>query len=296
MTSKPSISVVLIVFNGDNFLAEAIESVVSQVTGEWELIVADDGSTDGTSDIVRRYQERLGSQMVVCRHPGGQNLGMSATRNLGVKHASSDVVTFLDHDDVLEPEKLELHLEALKIHPDADYVVSPCLRWFSWDPGFGKDEVQDIGPVASGMLETPGLLSTYLTQTTSTPIGFTVRKSVLKHLGGFTNVFRSMYEDQVMMAKLSLTTKGVVVAKPLHRYRQHTSSCVRQTFSSGAHFALRRQFLMWLQPFLLEHRPDDGALMMEAQRQLDLVRHEQWGWRRNRVRDYLKAIRRRLWF
>ena len=98
MSAKPSISVVLIVFNGENFLAEAIESVVNQSLEDWELVVADDGSTDGTSDILRRYQEQLGSKMIICRHPGGQNRGMSAARNLGVEHASSDVVTFLDHD------------------------------------------------------------------------------------------------------------------------------------------------------------------------------------------------------
>ena len=78
MSAKPSISVVLIVFNGENFLAEAIDSVVNQSLEDWELVVTDDGSTDGTSDILRRYQDQLGSKMIICRHPGGQNRGMSA--------------------------------------------------------------------------------------------------------------------------------------------------------------------------------------------------------------------------
>ena len=232
--------------------------------------------------------------MIICRHPGGQNRGMSAARNLGVAHASSDVVTFLDHDDVLEPEKLHLHLEAFKRHPDANYVLSPCLRWFSWNPGLGSDEVQDLGPPGDRMLHSPGLLPKYLHHTASTPIGFTVRTEVLRGIGGFTNVFRSMYEDQVMVAKLSLTTLGVVVDQPLHRYRQHAMSCVRQTFSSGGHFALRRQFLRWLHPYLLEHRPDDHALIKQSQDQLHVLRHEQWAWRKKRLRDHWNAIRRRL--
>ena len=294
MSAKPSISVVLIVFNGENFLAEAIDSVVNQSLEDWELVVTDDGSTDGTSDILRRYQEQLGSKMIICRHPGGQNRGMSAARNLGVAHASSDVVTFLDHDDVLEPEKLHLHLEALKRHPDANYVLSPCMRWFSWNPDLGSDEVQDLGPPGDRMLHSPGLLPKYLHHTASTPIGFTVRTEVLRGIGGFTNVFRSMYEDQVMVAKLSLTTPGVVVDQPLHQYRQHAMSCVRQTFSSGGHFALRRQFLRWLHPYLLEHRPEDHALIKQSQDQLHVLRHEQWAWRKKRLRDHWNAIRRRL--
>ena len=59
MSAKPSISVVLIVFNGENFLAEAIDSVVNQSFEDWELVVADDGSTDGTSDMLKKIVSDL---------------------------------------------------------------------------------------------------------------------------------------------------------------------------------------------------------------------------------------------
>ena len=268
----------LIVFNGENFLAEAIDSVVNQSFEDWELVVADDGSTDGTSDILRRYQEQLGAKMIICRHPGSQNRGMSASRNLGVQHASSDVVTFLDHDDVLEPEKLHLHLEALKRHPDAT-TFSP--RACGGSPGIPDWEAMKF------RTSVPREIGCFILQACFRSTCTTRRRPNWLHRPDGSSAgdrrihqrFRSMYEDQVMVAKLSLTTSGVVVDQPLHRYRQHALSCVRQTFSSGGHFASPSIFA-WLHPYLLEHRPDDHALIKQSQDQLHVLRHEQWAWRK----------------
>lgn len=100
MTSaSPRISVVIPVFNGERFLAEAIRSALSQTLPPYEILVIDDGSTDGSAEIA----ESFGPPVRVLRQ---ENRGEAAARNFGIEAASGDWIAFLDCDDVWQPEKL----------------------------------------------------------------------------------------------------------------------------------------------------------------------------------------------
>ncbi len=84
MTSKPLISCIIIFFNaGDKFFIEAIQSVFAQTYENWELLLVDDGSTDGSTDIAISYTQKYPEKVFYLEHEGHQNRGMSATRNLG---------------------------------------------------------------------------------------------------------------------------------------------------------------------------------------------------------------------
>ena len=244
--STPRCSVVLIVFNGERFLGEAIESVLAQTMSDWELIVVDDGSSDATRAIAESFAAR-DDRIRTCAHPGGVNRGMSATRNLGLREARSELVAFLDHDDRFEPSKLDAMTALLETHPAAAAAAGPNRRWHSWRGGSGEvDAVQSFGEVSPGVLSPPGLLPAFLVRPEATPLGLVVRRRVAIDLGGFEESFRGMYEDQVFLARLMLRHPIVVTDAVLHRYRMHEASCVAATRRSGRDLAARRRFLDWL--------------------------------------------------
>src|SRR5690348_9114074 len=99
---RPRIAAIVPLFNGAKYIELAIRSILEQTHARHEIIVVDDGSTDNGAEIVRRIECPI---TVLTKENGGQ----SSARNLGVKHATSDLIAFLDQDDIWYPH----HLEAL---------------------------------------------------------------------------------------------------------------------------------------------------------------------------------------
>jgi glycosyltransferase involved in cell wall biosynthesis len=118
------ISVLIPVFNNVAYLAEAIDSVLAQTYRPLELIVADDGSTDGTGDVARDY----GDAIVYDYQP---RAGQGATRNRAIRLSSGEFVSFLDADDRFAPDKLELQYAALRDNPDVDMVFGYVREFVS---------------------------------------------------------------------------------------------------------------------------------------------------------------------
>jgi glycosyltransferase involved in cell wall biosynthesis len=112
-----TVTVVTPVFNGGNFLAHTMASVLGQTFEDFQYVVVDDGSTDGTADLVRQHAA-LDSRIALIQQP---NRGLSAARNTGLRHArpSSEFVVFIDHDDLMRPRALEVLVAALRSTPDA---------------------------------------------------------------------------------------------------------------------------------------------------------------------------------
>ena len=104
---KPLVSAIIIFLNEERFIREAIDSVFAQTCENWELLLIDDGSHDGSTDIARRFAAENPGKVRYFEHQGHQNRGMSVSRNLGVRHAMGQYIAFLDADYVWLPEKLE---------------------------------------------------------------------------------------------------------------------------------------------------------------------------------------------
>lgn len=103
-------SVIIPTFNRAVFLREAIDSVLAQTEKDFELIVVDDGSTDHTRELVAEYDDRI-------RYFFQPNAGASAARNLGIRHARGDFITFLDSDDLWLPKKLARQIQWMAAYP-----------------------------------------------------------------------------------------------------------------------------------------------------------------------------------
>ncbi|HEY0824073.1 MAG TPA: glycosyltransferase family A protein [Ramlibacter sp.] len=117
MASAPAVSILLPVRNGGPFLRAALDSLVAQTRGDFELIVLDDGSTDGSPDVARS----LGDPRIRVIEDG-RPLGLSARLNQGVQLARADLIARMDADDICLPRRLELQLAFLAAHPEVDLV------------------------------------------------------------------------------------------------------------------------------------------------------------------------------
>jgi glycosyltransferase involved in cell wall biosynthesis len=107
MIESKKVSIIIPVFNGEAYLAEAIDSVLAQNYPNKEIIVINDGSTDQTSSICGRYSQKI-------RYLKQSNQGLGAARNQGVKLATGDYFAFLDCDDLWEPAKLTLQMQQIQ--------------------------------------------------------------------------------------------------------------------------------------------------------------------------------------
>ncbi|MCY3864825.1 MAG: glycosyltransferase, partial [Chloroflexi bacterium] len=111
---SPVVSVLLAVYNGERFLAEAIESILTQTYTDFELIVIDDGSVDGTAEIIGEYA-RLDARIRFLQL--AENRGQSAALNRGMAEARGDYVAKMDSDDISLPRRLEIQVDFLQSHP-----------------------------------------------------------------------------------------------------------------------------------------------------------------------------------
>ncbi|MFZ0658724.1 MAG: glycosyltransferase family A protein [Candidatus Binataceae bacterium] len=121
----PEVSVVIPTYNRRAMLREAVLSVLAQQGARFELIVIDDGSTDGSADdLALLGEERAGALRVECT----ENRGAAAARNRGVALAQAPLIAFLDSDDIWMPAKLGRQLEFMRAHPECE--ISQCQeRW-----------------------------------------------------------------------------------------------------------------------------------------------------------------------
>ncbi|MBW2258128.1 MAG: glycosyltransferase family 2 protein, partial [Deltaproteobacteria bacterium] len=111
-TSAPKVSVVIPVYNRERYIGQAIDSILSQSFRDFELIVVDDGSSDGTPAVV----ERCGDPRVrLVRHETNQ--GIPRTRNRGLLEARGEYVAWLDSDDVALPQRLRVQVDVLDRSP-----------------------------------------------------------------------------------------------------------------------------------------------------------------------------------
>lgn len=122
MTNAPRVSVIIPTHNCGTYLADAIESVLAQSFTSYDIIVVDDGSTDGTRSLLAPYAGIVG-------YLYQEHRGAAAARNAGIAQSCGKYVAFLDADDVWLPMKLELQVQALEAHPEAGLAFTDFLNF-----------------------------------------------------------------------------------------------------------------------------------------------------------------------
>lgn len=275
----PLVSAVVIFLNAMPFLAEAIDSVLTQTYPHWELLLVDDGSTDGSTELAQRHAAKDPGRVRYLEHPGHENRGMSAARNLGLNHARGKYIGFLDADDVWLPQKLERQISILRAHPDVDMVYGNTQFWYSWTGApqdRSRDTLRGIGIPPDTLVSPPGLL------TRCYPLGdapspatcsFLARRTMVDSVGGFETAFRGMFEDQAFLAKVYLTAKVFVSGENWDKYRLRPDSCVSIAMRTGEDRQLTLSFLEWLEAYLSKAGVEDAVVWRAFRRAAWPYRH-----------------------
>ena len=276
--SRPRVSAISIFFNAADYLAEAIDSVLRQDFADFELLLVDDGSTDGSTEIARDYVQRDPSRIRYLHHAGHANRGMSAARNLGLRAARGDLVAFIDADDRWRNGKLVEQLAILDRHPEIDAVCGTVNYWRSWEGG--SDTLVPTSHVRDRPVQPPQASTTLYPlgrAAAPCPSDLMIRRPVAVALGGFEESFTGplqMYEDQAFLAKLYLQHSIYFASACWLDYRRHDGSCVAEVSRQGRYEEVRQHFLEWFEEYLKE-RPElkHPAVIAELRRAQLPYRH-----------------------
>jgi glycosyltransferase involved in cell wall biosynthesis len=273
MKGKPLVSIIIIFLNAAKFLQEAIESVLAQTYDNWELFLIDDGSSDASTAIAWRYVEQYSGKARYLEHVGHQNRGMSASRNLGIRHAKGEYITFLDADDVWLPHKLEQQVAIMDSQPAAAMVYGATQYWHSWTGNpedLGRDRVPKLGVPPNTLVMPPLLLPLFWRGEAAvpSPCDIMVRREVIEGVGGFEEAFRSLYEDQVFYAKVCLKVPVFVSDQCWDRYRQHQESACAVAGKTGLNHSAHLTFLNWVEEYLSQQGVKDAEVREALQKKL----------------------------
>ena len=205
------VSVVIPMYNAERTILRAIESVRAQTYTAWELILIDDGSTDGTLPLVEDYVARYGLPAVVVSR---ENRGVSHTRNEGIRLAQGGYVAFLDADDVWMPRKLERQMACLK---------DTGGRFVS---GLKTEPAANQPPVSVVTLRQMLFRNAVFTS------GVLAEKALLEEVGGFDETM-GYAEDYNLWLRIACTEPLRVIGEKLLIYEGDTAAAGRQSLSSN---------------------------------------------------------------
>ncbi len=199
------VSVIIPVYNGERFLAAAIESAVAQDYRPVEVIVIDDGSDDGTAEVARSFPQ--------ARYLFQTNRGLSAARNAGIEAARGEIIAFLDADDVMLPNKLTVQAEYLRDRPDVGCVL--CRQKILLEPGAALPAWLPPDRIFGD----PG---------GSPPGSALVRRSAIERAGGFDPAYRLAVGMEWLGRLRDAGVKVAVVPEILMLRRVHDSNLSHQ--------------------------------------------------------------------
>lgn len=146
------ISCIIPVYNGERFIEESLESVLAQTYQPAEILVIDDGSTDGTRDILETYADRI---EVIHQ----ENAGPAAARSRGFKASKFDLIAFQDCDDLWVPEKLALQLERLEANPEAQLCTCMIQNFWEAEQAEEAEKLRDTAHAEPRLASWQGVLA-----------------------------------------------------------------------------------------------------------------------------------------
>lgn len=247
------ISVIIPAYNQVQYVAEVLQSVLDQTFGNFELVVVDDGSTDGTTDVLARCEDpRL--QVV---HQA--NAGLSAARNTGIQHTSAPFVTFLDSDDLFERNKLAVLMDYLAACPHVGLVCGGTIPIDADGAVLGRTS----GVPDPSALELPGLLM-------GNPVSVSavlLRRTWLDCVGWFDEALRACEDWDLWLRVAAAGCRLAWVDDAVLRYRVHREQMTRD---AGR---MRTAMLTVLGKFFAQpHLPAQWALWQDSAYAAALVR------------------------
>lgn len=260
--STPHLTVITPSYNQGRFLAETIDSVLSQGISDLEYIIVDGGSTDESVDVIRRNEKRLAWWV------SEKDRGQSHAINKGLARATGEWVAYLNSDDTYLPGGLQALLDALRSHPGARWVAGGVI-------GFGTPDA----PVHEWHLPTVPrtMLDLLSARFQMAQPGHVWSRALVQSVGGFDESLRYLFDINLYAAFLARGERCLKLDRPVASYRFHATS---KTVAEGQLFEtewdiIRARYvtsLTWTQRAHARHRIGllkAQALMVAAARAAD---------------------------
>ena len=200
--NDPLISVIIPVYNGERYLAQAVESALAQSWRRMEIVIVDDGSTDGSADVARRFAPSA-------KYDVQPHAGPGAARNRGVEMAQGDYLAFLDADDLWVKDKLKLQMAAFDSDTSPDAVFGHVEQFVSPDLPRELAEKMDC-PTELAPARLPGTML--------------IRNETFRKVGWFSSDLRVGEFVEWYSRAAELPTKDTIIPQMVLRRRIHATN------------------------------------------------------------------------
>lgn len=204
--NAPLISAIMPVYNCAPYVKEAVESVLNQSFGDFELLIMDDASTDGTLDVIDGIKD---ARVIV--HKSEQNMGQASQMNKGIQLSSGKYIAVINGDDINDPTRFALQLEVLQQRPVS--IVGSWIEYFGNRDGIWKTPVNSDECFAGMIFEMPVAHPTMM-----------IKKESLLSAGVLYQPGMVLAEDYDLLTRLSTSCKFCNIPKPLVKYRVHETN------------------------------------------------------------------------
>ncbi|HFB65867.1 MAG TPA: glycosyltransferase family 2 protein [Aeromonadales bacterium] len=225
---KPTVSVIIAVYNGEKTIKRAIDSILQQTWPVNEIIIIDDGSTDNTRQVLADYKDKI-----TTLHQ--QNAGVSVARNKGVEQAKSDWICFLDADDWYYPDRIKWHMEMIQQNPKLDFLTGDfdyidengnILRQSMQSTKCGSQLLQLAGDKSSVIMQ-GDLIGEFVEQHFGDTHTLTLKRADFFKLGGYPQGV-AVCEDVNFLIRLCAVSRYIgVKTLPMAAYFIHSNSATR---------------------------------------------------------------------
>jgi len=223
MSAAPRVSVVIPCFNAERYIAATLRSVLQQTDVELEIIVVDDGSTDGSIAVVQQQFPQVRLIPVA-------NGGVASARNAGIAAATGEWVAFCDADDIWLPGKLAAQFDAMARVPGCRMSYTAWHVWTCAEPEPDAALLHSLAAQAGDMQHWTGATGWLYPELLLDCVVWTstvlMQRSLLAEIGDFDTSLR-IGEDYDLWLRASRVTPIERVARPLALYRQHPASITR---------------------------------------------------------------------
>lgn len=241
VSAHPTVSVVIPLYNAQDVIRETIHTVLNQTWKDYEIVVVDDGSHDGSGHIIKEFGERI-------RYVRQENGGVAKARNRGIAESKGQYIALLDHDDLWDPAKIEKQIAVLDTRPDVGMVISSVVHI--------DQNRKRLGVADSPYKPDDEFATLFVKDYQPTPSAAMIRRIVLQQVGGFDERFHSAgLDDHEFWTRIADVTEIANIDEPLtfHRNREtkpreialrHRGVLIDILMKRYGHDARKRRYLL----------------------------------------------------
>lgn len=219
MTGTPELSIIMLAYNSINYIRDAVESIIKQTFKDFELIIIDDGSTDGTTDYIKSIDDKRARKFF-----NKENRGISFCRNMGIKIAKGEYISFFDSDDIAHKEKYKVQIDFLKSNKKIGFAGTSVI----YIDGSGN-KIKRLKLNFSKSRILPYML--FHNCFVNSSVVF--KREVLQMSGFIFPKQLIVGEDYLLWWNLLKYSKGCNISRYLTYYRQHVKSIMKKTYSDS---------------------------------------------------------------